>query len=67
MRHPSRAWHSGQPGPNLSFRHGESDGVDVARRTASDTADGEMRINQIKLGLPIHAAQIRDELVVSKW
>jgi hypothetical protein len=25
-----------------------------------------MRVNQIKLGLPIHAAQIRDELVVCK-
>ena len=55
MRHASRLWHGCEPSLRLSFRHGESGGVDISIRTASDTADGDMRVDQIQLGLPIHA------------
>ena len=66
MRHSSRARHGCEPSLRLSFRQSEVDGPDVSIRTGSDTADGDMRIDQIQLDLPIHAAQIRDELVVCK-
>ena len=56
MRHESRPWHGCEPALRLSFRHGEVDGADISRRAARDTADGDIRIDQIQLGLPIHAA-----------
>ena len=66
MRHFPRGRHGCEPSLHLSFRHGEVDGADISRRAARDTADGDIRIDQIQLGLPIHAAQIRDELVACK-